>query len=96
MLALGTLCHPKRPKVEALSWLQSGTLEPSPETEGLGLERKSQRPENWAGGGGMGVRPEGKLSQEPGEPQNPFSKLRLSGPKGKTESQNSEAQKLSF
>lgn len=47
---------------------------------GGGLERKqSQLPEN--GGGGFG--PEGQLSQEPTEPQNSFSKLKIFGPREK-------------
>lgn len=57
---------------------------------GGGLERKqSQLPEN--GGGGFG--PEGQLSQEPTEPQNSFSKLKVFGPREKL---SLRSQKLSF
>lgn len=70
-MGLGPPCHPESPKVETVSWLQSEEFQSLPQNwvgEGgvLGIERKqSSLPENWAGGH---FRPEGKLSQEPGEP----------------------------
>lgn len=90
----GDLMPSESPKVETLSWLQSRELQSLPQNcRALGLEGNNPSCQRTAGGG---FRPEGKLSQEPGEPQNPSLKLRIFGPKEKLSDRSQETRNCPF